>query len=96
MAKPKENANLEPKEVETFPVEQVETFPANEETKAVIDGWWVADQRYAKCETKQEASELFKACFRFNPESIEPATRYPMPGESYLFQSHQGPMYGNG
>ena len=100
MAKPSKNAVSESEKVETFPAndgsdgsEKVETFP---ETKAVIDGWFVADQRFARCETEDEARELFKACFRFNPASVEPATSYPKPEDSFLFRSPEGSMYGNG
>jgi len=100
MAKANKNAVPESEKVETFPaneasdgLEKVETFPV---TKAVIDGWFVVDQRLARCETEDEARKLFKACFRFNPASVEPASDYPKPEDSFLFRSPEGPMYGNG
>ena len=97
MGKPNKNAISESGKVETFPVnegsEKVETFP---DTKGIIDGWFVADQRFARCDTEDEARELFKACFRFNPASVEPATNYPKPEDSFLYRSPEGPMYGNG
>jgi hypothetical protein len=88
--------------VETFPVAEensnVENFAESVEsrpdTKAVVDGWYVVDARLAKAETEQEARDLFVACFRLEPRSIEPANAPATKGESYLYRDEVGPMYG--
>ena len=95
--------------VETFPADSEKSNVANigeggnvssaetekrEETKAIVDGWWMADGRLAKAETEGEARALFEACFRFEPREVTPANAPAMKGDSYLYRDAVGPMYG--
>ena len=92
--------------VETFPVEpeisnvansevvSLDPVESRQETKAVVDGWFVVDARLAKADTEQAARELFVACFRFEPRTVEPANAPAKRGESYLYRDEVGPMYG--
>lgn len=95
--------------VETFPVDSEKSNVANfgeggnvssaetekrEETKGIVDGWWMADARLAKAETAEEAKALFVACFRFEPQVIEPANAPARNGEKYLHLQECGPVYG--
>ena len=92
--------------VETFPVEPENSNVANletgladpiesrQETKAVVDGWFMVDARLAKADTEQAARELFVACFRYEPRAVEPANAPATRGESYLYRDEVGPMYG--
>ena len=95
--------------VETFPADSEKSNVANfgeggnvssaesekrEETKAIVDGWWIADARLAKAETEEEARALFEACFRFEPREVIPANSPAVKGESYLYRDEVGAMYG--
>jgi len=95
--------------VETFPADLEKSNVANfgeggnvssaetqerEETKGIVDGWWMADARLAKAETADEAKALFVACFRFEPREVIPACSPAVKGESYLYRDEVGPMYG--
>jgi hypothetical protein len=64
------------------------------ETKAVIDGVWMLDGRYALADTIEDASGLYQACFGGLPREALPGDRYPRPTDKVLHLRNGAPVYG--
>jgi hypothetical protein len=94
--------------LETFPAQDGNKEPTSEqvaeksnvanieqsETKAVVDGVWMLDGRYALAETIEDANALYEACFGGLPSEALPGDRYPRPTDKVLHRRNGAPVYG--
>lgn len=105
---PRKTEELNSTTLETFPAQDGNKEPTSEqvaeksnvanieqsETKAVVDGVWMLDGRYALAGTFEDANALYEACFGGFPREALPGDRYPRPTDKVLHRRNGAPVYG--